>query len=113
MISVDEAHPAVRADGSHGQVELVPLTGDACDLTLLVFRMPPGYVGTRHSHEADTVYIVRRGVLHVEGEGSFGVGDIRWVKAGTVYGPERAGPEGCEVFLVAAGTFPLATIRDG
>ena len=47
----------------------------------------------------------------MEGEGSFHVGDIRWVKAGTVYGPEWAGPEGCEVFLIAAGKFPLPTNR--
>ena len=32
-----------------------------------------------------------------------------WVKAGTAYGPEIGGPQGCEVMLIAAGTFPLPT----
>ena len=31
------------------------------------------------------------------------------MKAGTAYGPEGAGPEGCEVLLIAAGSFPLPT----
>jgi hypothetical protein len=85
------------------------LTGEACDLAVLTFTLPPNHVGKVHWHPADTVYIVRRGQFIVEAEGTYEVGDIRWVKAGTAYGPEGAGPEGCEVILVAAGSFPLPT----
>ena len=45
----------------------------------------------------------------VQVEGTYEVGDIRWVKAGTAYGPEAAGPEGCDVMLIGAGRFPLPT----
>ncbi len=111
IIHIDDVHPAVRPSTSQSPVELFPLTGDACDLACLVFKFPPNYVGTRHSHPADTLYIVRKGVFNVEGEGAYKVGDIRWVKANTVYGPETAGPEGCEVILIAHGKFPLPTNR--
>ena len=86
-----------------------PLTGEACDLTVLIFTFPPGYVGKLHWHPADTVYVVQRGQFIVEGEGTYEVGDIRWVKAGTAYGPEAAGPDGCDVMLIGAGRFPLPT----
>jgi hypothetical protein len=28
---------------------------------------------------------------------------VRWVRAGTFYGPETAGPDGCEFILIGAG----------
>jgi hypothetical protein len=49
---------------------------------------------------------VRRGQFIVDGEGTFEVGDMRWGKAGMSYGPERAGPDGCEVILITKGSFP-------
>ena len=79
---------------------------DECDLMLMTFEFPPHYAGVVHSHPEDTVYIVRRGQFIVDGEGTFEVGDMRWVKAGTSYGPERAGPDGCEVILITKGSFP-------
>jgi hypothetical protein len=36
-------------------------------------------------------------------EGNFEPGDIRWIKAGHVYGPEIAGPNGVRFFLMALG----------
>ena len=60
VIHIDDVHPAIRPSTSQSPVEAFPLTGDACDLTTLVFRFPPIDVGTRHSHPADTVYIVRQ-----------------------------------------------------
>lgn len=110
VIHIDDALPAERVAGSTASpITLTPLIGDTCDLTVLTFTLPPHYVGKVHWHPADTVYVVRRGQFTVEGEGTYEVGDIRWVKAGTVYGPEGAGPEGCEVMLIAAGSFPLPT----
>jgi hypothetical protein len=107
IIHIDEVPPAQRGGGS--PISLTPLTGDACDLAVLTFTLPPNYVGKLHWHPADTVYVIRRGQFTVAGEGTYEVGDIRWVKAGTPYGPEGAGPEGCEVMLIAAGKFPLPT----
>ena len=75
-------------------ITLTPLTGDACDLAVLTFTLPPNYVGKLHWHPADTVYIIRRGQFTVAGEGTYEVGDIRWVKAGTPYGPEGSRPRG-------------------
>ena len=110
VIHIDDALPAERTEGSApSPITLTPLLGDACDLTVLIFTLPPDYVGKVHWHPADTVYVIRRGQFTVEGEGTYEVGDIRWVKAGTAYGPEGAGPEGCEVMLIAAGSFPLPT----
>jgi len=79
---------------------------DECDHVVMTFEFPPHYAGVVHSHPHDTVYIVRRGQFIVDGEGAFEVGDMRWVKAGTPYGPERAGPDGCEVILITWGSFP-------
>jgi len=107
VIHIDEALPAER-DGDSA-ISLQPLTGPDCDLTVLIFTFPPNYVGKVHSHPTDTVYVIRRGEFIVEGEGTFVEGDIRWVKSGTPYGPETAGPEGCEVMLIGAGKFPLPT----
>ena len=90
-------------------ISLQPLTGPDCDVTALIFTFPPNYTGKVHWHPTDTIYVVRRGQFIVAGEGTFEVGDIRWVKAGTAYGPEAAGPDGCEVMLIGAGKFPLPT----
>ena len=110
VIHIDEARLAERNVGSpESPIALRPLTGEGCDLTVLIFTLPPNYVGKVHWHPADTVYVVRRGQFIVESEGTYEVGDVRWVKAGTPYGPERSGPEGCEVMLMAAGSFPLPT----
>jgi hypothetical protein len=108
VIHIDDAPPAVTTDGSTPVIGLRPLTSDECDYVVMTFEFPPNYAGVVHSHPQDTVYIVRRGRFIVDGEGTFEVGDLRWVKAGTSYGPERAGPEGCEVILVTKGTFPPA-----
>ncbi len=110
VIHIADARPAERDPASGASaITLKPLTGAACDLTVLTFTFPPNYVGKVHWHPTDTVYVIRRGQFIVEGEGIFEVGDIRWVKAGTPYGPEAAGPDGCEVMLIGAGAFPLPT----
>ena len=112
VIHIDDALPAERVEGSSASpISLTPLTGPACDLTVLTFELPPNYVGKVHWHPADTVYVVRRGQFTVEGEGTYEVGDIRWVKAGTAYGPEGAGPEGCEVHADRRGLVPAPHLR--
>ena len=66
-------------------------------------QFEPGYSEPAHWHEHDTIYIPTRGALIIEGEGRVGVGDVRWVRAGTYYGPEAASDEGCEFWLIACG----------
>lgn len=70
---------------------------------VLQVRHAPNYVEPKHWHEADTIYIFTAGEMIVGGEGSYRPGDVRWVRAGTYYGPETAGPDGCEFFLIGAG----------
>ena len=107
VIHIDDAIPALGPAGTDWPYVITPLTGPDCDLSVITFTFAPNFRGTRHWHPADTVYVIRRGEFIVEGEGAYRVGDIRWVKAGTAYGPEGAGPEGCEVILIAHGAFPL------
>lgn len=110
VIHIDDAAPATKGgERIDSPITISPLVAPECDLAVLTFTLPPNYVGKLHWHPADTVYVIRRGEFIVEGEGTYRVGDIRWVKAGTAYGPECAGPEGCEVVLIAKGTFPLPT----
>jgi hypothetical protein len=105
VIHIDDAPLAERDEPA--AITLQPLTGPDCDVTVLIFTFPPNYVGKVHWHPTDTVYVIRRGQFIVANEGTFEEGDIRWVKAGTAYGPEQAGPDGCEVMLIGAGKFPL------
>jgi hypothetical protein len=70
---------------------------------VLQVRHPPDYVEARHCHEADTVYVITAGEMAVPGEGTYRPGDVRWVRAGTFYGPEAAGPSGCEFLIIGAG----------
>jgi quercetin dioxygenase-like cupin family protein len=110
VIRVGDAPLAERTPGSPPTpISLRPLTGEDCDVTVLIFTFPPGHRGSVHWHPTDTVYVVQRGQFIVEGEGMYEPGDVRWVKAGTAYGPEAAGPEGCDVMLIGAGRFPLPT----
>ena len=63
----------------------------------------PGYSEPPHWHDFDTVYLPTKGAMSIGAEGVVGVGDVRWVRAGTFYGPEAAGEEGCEFWLIAYG----------
>jgi hypothetical protein len=74
---------------------------------VLLVRHPPNYIEPKHWHEADTVYIFTAGEMRVEDEESYRPGDVRWVRAGTYYGPETAGPDGCEFYLIGAGGNPV------
>jgi len=67
-------------------------------------RFPPNCQADRHAHNHDTVYLITKGTMTFnDGSGWYGPGDVRWVRAGTVYGPEEAGPDGCEFVLVSQG----------
>jgi len=62
---------------------------------------PPNITWDAQSHGADFVMFYLEGSQKV-GDTWFSAGDVRVVKAGTVYGPITAGPEGSTVLLVFA-----------
>ena len=62
---------------------------------------PPSGRLVVHSHPSDTLYVIRSGEFHIEGEGVFQPGDVRWVRGGLTNGPEWAGPEGAVLLIVA------------
>jgi hypothetical protein len=75
----------------------------AGDPGILYAKFDPGYTAGEHWHPYDTVYIITRGTLRFGDEGTFGIGDIRWVKGGHSYGPEETGPDGVEFLLISLG----------
>lgn len=73
------------------------------DPQLLQAEFHAGYETGLHWHPFDTIYIITRGEMSVGDEGVYRPGDLRWVKAGHAHGPERAGPQGVEFFLISLG----------
>jgi hypothetical protein len=55
---------------------------------------PPNKTRPRHHHHGDVIYFYVQGEHHIEGEGTYRAGDVRWTRAGHAYGPETTGPEG-------------------
>ncbi len=55
---------------------------------------PPGFTADVHSHSTDMVYLFTQGEMSMPGEGTYRAGDIRIVKAHTIYDPETTGPDG-------------------
>jgi hypothetical protein len=78
-----------------------PASGHFC----MVVRIEAGAAGPPHWHRSDTVYIVRRGELHVPGEGVYREGDLRWVQGGFAYGGEIPGPDGVEFIFLSLGPY--------
>ena len=73
---------------------------------LLRIRLEPGTSVPPHWHTCDTIYVVTSGDMSVGDEGAFRACDVRWVRAGTFYGPEVAGADGCELLLISSGGPP-------
>ncbi len=71
---------------------------------ILPTRFGPNVKAEKHSHNYDTVYYILRGSMSFnDGSGWLQAGDLRWVRADFEYGPEEAGPEGCDFLLVSQG----------
>jgi redox-sensitive bicupin YhaK (pirin superfamily) len=67
-------------------------------------RFPPNCKAAKHAHNFDTIYYILKGTMSFnDGSGWYSAGDLRWVRKGTTYGPEEAGPDGCEFLLVSYG----------
>jgi hypothetical protein len=69
-------------------------------------RFEPECGDPPHWHTSDTIYVITAGEMSFGDEGVYGVGDVRWVRAGTFYGPELAGKDGCEFLLISSGGPP-------
>ncbi|MEO9132787.1 MAG: phytanoyl-CoA dioxygenase family protein [Sphingomonas sp.] len=75
---------------------------------------PPNKTRPRHYHHGDVLYVYTKGEHHIEGEGTYGAGDIRWTRAGHVYGPETTGPEGGAWWVISySDPIPVDMIADG
>jgi anti-sigma factor ChrR (cupin superfamily) len=71
----------------------------------VVVEMQPGFVIMRHAHPCDRFEVIVRGTLEAE-DRILRVGDVMVSAAGELYGPKKAGKDGCttiEVFSTAAG----------
>jgi hypothetical protein len=79
------------------------LSDPAVGPPFLLAMFPPKFTVPYHWHPHDTIYIVKSGELIIESEGSYRPGDVRWVNGGSVYGPETAGPNGCEFYIISTG----------
>jgi len=75
--------------------------GDSAAPQVYWAKDPPGITWDAQSHGSDFVMFYIEGGQTV-GDQWFEAGDVRVVKAGTVYGPITAGPEGSTVVLVFA-----------
>ena len=89
------------------RVSYFPLGDAGNDATpvAVVVEMQPGFVIMRHAHPCDRFEVIVRGTLEAE-DRVLRVGDVMTSSAGELYGPKKAGKDGCttiEVFGTAAG----------
>jgi quercetin dioxygenase-like cupin family protein len=73
----------------------------SADPAIREVTFPPNATLGVHSHPCDTLYVIQSGEFIVDGEGSYGPGELRWVRAGVVYGPERAGADGAVLLIIS------------
>ena len=109
--SIDAAE-AARYDDDHIE-PYVNLRRVSRDPAIVEVTFPPNARLAVHSHPSDTLYVFRSGEFHIEGEGVFRPGELRWVRGGEVYGPEWAGAEGAVLLIVALGGPFGTTWADG
>lgn len=67
-----------------------------------VVRFPPGLVSEDHWHTEGELFYILKGQARVGGKDLY-PGDMVYMDAKVVYGPEAAGPEGAEVLVVRRG----------
>ena len=73
---------------------------------VLLVEDPPHKTRPMHHHHGDILYLYIKGEHHIEGEGTYRAGDVRWVPGGHAYGPEVTGPDG-GAWWVLSYTDPL------
>jgi anti-sigma factor ChrR (cupin superfamily) len=75
----------------------------------VIVEMPPGFVIMRHAHPCDRFEVIVRGTLEAE-DRVLHAGDVMVSTAGELYGPKKAGKDGCTTIEVF-GTAPGVTKR--
>jgi hypothetical protein len=99
--SLDELRWTENPKGRHCTWHMKWDEGDGLDHPVVsVLEYAPGAVVPPHYHESDYVSVVLAGDLSVDGR-PHKVGDIRFVRGGSVYGLV-AGERGCTLFEVQA-----------
>jgi anti-sigma factor ChrR (cupin superfamily) len=81
----------------------------------VVVEMKPGFVIMRHAHPCNRFEVIVRGTLEAE-DRVLHVGDVMTSAAGEMYGPKKAGKDGCttiEVFGAASGVTKRIEERAG
>ena len=87
--------PIVDPTTGSGDIHMFPdAMGQQGRPFVFLVEDPPNKTRSRHYHHGDVIYFYTKGEHHIEGEGTFRAGDVRWTKAGHRYGPETTGDEG-------------------
>jgi hypothetical protein len=109
----DEGQWVTNPAASSGEATFFPeaFGQDGAPFMFLV-RFPPNDVRVAHSHHDDIFYVFVAGENHVEGEGTYRAGDVRWVRAGHVYGPEKTGPDGASWWVISKGNPAIIPVAD-
>jgi mannose-6-phosphate isomerase-like protein (cupin superfamily) len=103
-LGISDAQKVTDPISGSGEIALFPdaMGQNGCPFIMHV-EDPPNKTRPRHHHHADVVYVFTKGELHIEGEGTYRAGDIRWTRAGHAYGPETTGPDGGAWWVVTNG----------
>lgn len=87
-----------------GEIALFPeAMGQSGHPFVMHVEDPPNRTRPRHHHHADVFYLYTEGEHHIEGEGVYRAGDVRWTRGGHIYGPETTGPEGGAWWIITYG----------
>ncbi|MFN7604670.1 MAG: phytanoyl-CoA dioxygenase family protein [Hyphomonadaceae bacterium] len=100
--NIEGVTPFVDPTTGSGNIFLMP-DGMGSDGKPFVFLVedPPHKTRHKHYHHGDVVYVYTAGEHHIEGEGTYRAGDIRWTRAGHAYGPETTGAEGGSWWVIS------------
>ncbi|WP_165768537.1 phytanoyl-CoA dioxygenase family protein [Sandarakinorhabdus cyanobacteriorum] len=100
--NLEGVEPFVDPTTGSGNIFLMP-EGMGSDGKPFVFLVqdPPHKTRPRHYHHGDVLYVYTHGEHHIEGEGVYRAGDLRWTRAGHAYGPETTGPEGGSWWVIS------------
>jgi hypothetical protein len=98
-----------------GDVYLFPeAMGQGGQPFVMMVEDPPLKTRPRHYHHGDVLYVYTKGEHHIEGEGTYRAGDLRWTRAGHAYGPETTGPEGGAWWIISySDPIPVNVEADG
>jgi anti-sigma factor ChrR (cupin superfamily) len=107
-----DLRPLLETSNAQGLTVTMHVLGDSSDEnapSVMVIKMPPGWVLPAHAHVADRLEVVLEGSI-MAGDRVLRPGDIMTAGNGEVYGPHEVGPEGCttlEVFSSRRGSHTL------